>query len=73
MCHIFAAFSNFSGNNMIEVSFIFAGYCKDTDISAASISQRTIYYFRAEQKWAHLYAELQDGQYMSKVLRLFSK
>lgn len=55
----------------IKVLSFLAGSCKDIDISAASISQRTIYSIRAKQKWANLYAELQDGQYMSKVYVFF--
>jgi hypothetical protein len=50
---------------------VFAGSCQDIDIGAVSISQGTIYSFRAKQKWTNIYAELQDGKYMSKVFFYF--
>lgn len=59
--------------NVLKVLSFWAGSCKDIDIGATSISQRTIYSIRTKQKWANLYAELQDGQYMLKVFALLSK
>jgi len=48
---------------------ILAGSCKDINISAASISERTVQHVRAKQKWVNLHAELQDGQWhTSKVV-----
>ncbi|XLR00383.1 hypothetical protein S83_066581, partial [Arachis hypogaea] len=40
-----------------------SGPCKDINISAASLSQRTIYSVSTKQKWDNFYAKFQDGEH----------